>query len=240
MKLSTVATAVIACTFACGGSTDPGPVLTSAPQTPVPPGCPGYVDPMRCPPFPTSGPGAVKGTVVERSADGARPLVGVSVWAWVQYASYGFAHAPAITDSLGVFRLENLPLGTLTLVAAPAGYDQPCANVISVGESTTIELVSARRPNVAFASTAPAVSGVVYEVVGQTRQPVAGARVYFESLLDLVTATTTTDEQGRYALCRLPAAAYAQDIIVVKDGYATADFAVTISGSMTVDILLSR
>ena len=53
--------------------------------------CPGYADPSNCPPFPTGGSGTISGVVSERTSDGLRPLVGVTVFAWVDLGDHGYA-----------------------------------------------------------------------------------------------------------------------------------------------------
>jgi hypothetical protein len=45
------------------------------------------------------------------------------------------------------------------------------------------------------------ISGVVYELTDNGRQPLSNAWVGWEVLLDAVVAETRTDAQGRYRLC---------------------------------------
>jgi hypothetical protein len=50
------------------------------------------------------------------------------------------------------------------------------------------------------------VSGTVYQGTGESRQPVRGARVYYDARpqVDFPGASIVTDQGGRYLLCGLP------------------------------------
>ena len=48
------------------------------------------------------------------------------------------------------------------------------------------------------------ISGVVYELTDNGRQPLSNASVGWDALLDAVVAETRTDAQGRYRLCGIP------------------------------------
>lgn len=55
-------------------------------------------------------------------------------------------------------------------------------------------------------------------------------------------ATTTTDENGRYAVCQLPDFGFGQRIDALKSGFVTDGHTVSISGTMEfqLDIELKR
>ena len=70
---------------------------------------------------------------------------------------------------------------------------------------------------------------------------VKAAHVYFETMMDLPTAATTTDDNGRYALCRLPSLWLEQTVYVVADGYPLAERTVSVvPGVLEFDIQLSH
>jgi hypothetical protein len=48
------------------------------------------------------------------------------------------------------------------------------------------------------------VSGVIFEITGAGKQPVAGAFVDFEPIGDFPAAITFSDAAGRYLLCGVP------------------------------------
>ena len=203
--------------------------------------CPGYAQPSSCPPFPTGGSNVISGIVAERSRAGARPISGVSVWAWVQFPNgNGYSAGRVLTDASGAYRFPNLPNALVTMQAAGTGTDQPCASVVQLeGPAATvnIEVVPQADPIVDPNPSPPALVGVVYEMTASGRQPVRGARVYFEWLFETVAATTTTDELGRYSLCRLPGNG---GVTPVKTGYVTTGRSVSASGVTQLDMEMKR
>ena len=201
-------------------------------------GCPGYAIPTSCPPFPTGGNSFISGVVLERTATGTRPKGGASVWAWVQYANgNGYSAGRVQTDANGEYRFPNLPNALIVLQTGGGGYDQPCASVVELaGPSATanLEVVSETNPIVDTDPSPPALRGVVYENTTSGRKPVPGARVFFETLFEIVAATTTTDELGRYSLCRLPSTN--TFVTPVKAGYVTTPRSVSVSGVIEMDM----
>lgn len=205
--------------------------------------CPGYAIPSSCPPFPTGGSRAISGVVRGRTAAGTQPLAGAFVWAWVQMASSGYSRGRVETDASGNYRISDLPPALILLQAWSAGYDQPCGSLVELtapSATADIELVAETNPVVMPEPPAPALYGVVYEDAAGGRKPVSGARVFFETSMDLVAATTTTDEQGRYTLCRLPALSPFQAVTPVKAGYITQATTVSVSGVTQLDLEMER
>jgi hypothetical protein len=204
--------------------------------------CPGYAIPDRCPPFPTGGSNRISGTVMERTTSGLRPVAGAWVWAWVQYANgSGYAASHVETDSQGVYSFPNLPNALIVMDARSASYDQPCATIVELKDTVAtanLEVVSSKAPIVQTSPSPPAVTGVVYETTSSGRQPVAGAKVYFEFLFETVAAVTTTDENGRYSLCSLPTTN--GWITPWKPGYITTSRPLTVSGIMELDLEVKR
>jgi len=203
--------------------------------------CPGYAIPDRCPPFPTGGDLAITGVVRERTAEGVRPAEGVSVWAWVQRPTNGYSAGRVTSGPGGEYVFPTLPPSFVVLQAGGGAWVQPCGASVQLagsGQVMDIEVVSKSRPIFDSSPEAPGITGVVYEQAADGRRPVAGAIVFFETLFEIVAATTTTDEQGRYSLCRLPTTA--SYITPYLPGYAVTPKPVTVSGVMVMDFELVR
>ncbi len=200
-------------------------------------------------PFPTGGNGSVAGVVAERTPAGLRPLANVTVFAWVQTGPNGSSHGGVQTDANGRYRVDLLPIGSTVFLSPsyPETYDQPCASIAELSAPSTtmdIELVSVDHPLPDAATSSPLIWGVVYETKGNVRQPVPRARLALDVGADMrgandggVVVTTTTDESGRYALCRLPSGG---ELDVVKDGYAPYRQVIAVTGSTQVDIELKH
>ena len=203
--------------------------------------CPGYVGPGGCPPFPTGGVNTISGTVTERTASGSRRAAGASVWAWVQLPN-GNGYASGVdANADGVFTLQNLPDALIVLDARSQFYDQPCASIVNLRSATAtanLEIVPSTKPVVEDAPSAPGITGVVYEHTPAGRQPLAGATVFFEFLFEIVAATTTTDENGRYSLCSLPTGKAV--LTPVKTGYVVTGHPITMNESMKIDLEVKR
>ena len=222
---------------ALGGSYGANFTTGTIPDSP----CPGYADPADCPPFQTGGSGAITGVVSERTTDGIKPLAGATVFGWVQLGvrGNGYARGGTTADSAGRFIVTLLPKATIMLQGYTAGYDQPCAAVVEFNGAsalTNIELVSQAHPLLDAANKPPIIKGVVYEVTSAGRQPVAGAHIYIDQLDDLISATTTTDENGRYAVCQIPDFGYGQAVYAVKAGYQTSYQQVSVGGTTELQL----
>ena len=197
--------------------------------------------PDRCPPFPTGGSNAITGSVVERTPDGLRPLPDFRLWAWVQYPNGNGYSAGIRTDADGKYVLLTLPDAFIVLHAGGSGYDQPCASTLRLASNdaqATVEIVSENAPVYDPDPPPPAIRGVVYEMTPDGRSPVAGARVFVETLFEIVAATTMTDKLGRYSLCRLPTTG--TYVTPVKTGYALKGTDVALSGVVTLDLEMTR
>ncbi len=225
-----------------GGGDAVRPVYATAKLRVVVTGCPGYAIPTSCPPFPTGGSNAVSGVVVERTTAGTRPVAGAPVWAWVQYPNgNGYSAGRIVTDANGQYRFANLPNALILMQTWGEGYDMPCASVVQLtgpAGVANLELVSQAAPIAATDPAPPALVGVVYETTSTGRKPLAGVGVWFESFFDVVAAKTTTDELGRYSLCRLPVSA--SFVTPVRAGYVTTGRSVTVSGVMQMDLEMRR
>lgn len=203
--------------------------------------CPGYAVPTMCPPFPTGGDLSVTGIVRERTMDGLRPVEGVKVWAWVQRQTNGYSAGGVISGAGGAYTFGILPVSFVVFQAWGSEWDQPCGAGVQLtgnGQTVDIEVVSISRPIYDPTPAAPGITGLVYEQTAAGRLPVAGARVWLEAPVEVYTATTTTDTEGRYSFCRVPPiTTYAS---VWKDGYAPLWKPVSPSGVSVTDFEITR
>ena len=195
-----------------------------------------------CPscPFTVGGSNVVSGLVLQRSDSGTRPLGGATVWAWVEGTAHGYSRS-TVANGNGEYRLERLEDARIYLMGWTGGYDQPCASFVDVKKSSATANLEVVWPSDAKVDTnpeAPALMGVVYEVTAAGRKPLAGVRLYFDRWMDMIVATATTDELGRYSMCRLPTS----DALVwaTKGGYVLTERPVTVSGVMQMDIEMKR
>jgi hypothetical protein len=148
-------------------------------------------------------------------SEGARPIEGASVGAWIgsNGSGYGYSGAPGptLTDAAGYYQLRVPAQMKAWVGASKAGYVQQCAAPqVTVLGDTRVDVQLVSRANLS-ASTAQApvaglraVSGVIFEVTGAGKQPVAGAYVDFEPISDYPMASTFSDAAGRYLLCGVP------------------------------------
>lgn len=231
--------AIVACDVVTAPPTEE-PVEIAAPPVERPPACPGYAIPDRCPPFPTGGSNVIVGNVVERTSEGTRAASGVMIWHWVQQARSGYAGGRVISDAKGNFEITTLPNAQI-VIQAWGSFDHPCANVVDLNQPSVevgVEVVSPSAPIFDPDPPLPAVTGVVYENVGGVRVPMAGVRVFLETASEIIAATTTTDEQGRYSLCRLPSIPLY--VVPFKDGYELKYHPVQVGGLVKLDLEMTR
>lgn len=218
--------------LSCDVVTEPLPAPTAS-EAPVS-GCPGYAIPTSCPPFPTGGTNVISGVLLERTLSGTRPFAGGSVWAFVYLGNRGYSAGRAATNANGEYRFPLLPDALVVMHGGGGKYDQPCASVVSLltpSATADVEVVSEDAPIVDEDPPPPALFGVVYEMTANGRQPVPQARVFFEAPYEgVVAATTTTDQSGRYSLCRLPS--LGSFVTPVKQGYLIAGRSVSITGGV--------
>jgi len=233
---------------ACGGTGDTGstPTAICAPTVVAPgggsTGCPGYADPSHCPPFTTGGPYSISGVVTLRTASGTVGVAGTHVGGYVfTNSGNGYRTATVLTDSVGRYQLPNLPDGRVVLWGGASRPDyQPCAAIAVVnGANATADvvLVDSAVARSMTPADSPMLSGLVYRTTSAGREPVSGAYVDFEYFPDLVTATTVTDAQGRYSLCRLPLGG-THTVWFVADGVMV-ERQINITGDQVLDVVLT-
>jgi hypothetical protein len=198
MRFAAVVLVPTAIVVACGGSstvTAPSPTTVTAPS-PTPPVAPPALR-------------SLIGTVVERTAQGERPLGGAFVWGQLHGGSL---LAQVRADELGRYELPGLAPGArLQVMAFKEGYFQQCAAEITVGEIPHLDVPLIAEANLSSArdSVPPSppefriVAGVVYELTTQGRRAVSNRPVFYDWGLDPA-AVTRTDDQGRFLICGLP------------------------------------
>ena len=194
---------------ACGGgelSQPTAPTVPSVPSTPVGPTF------------------TLSGVIAERFS--GRPVQGARVWVWPftfgqlrGWPPAGMRTAPS--DGAGRYTISGLPsLGPVWVTTAQtwgdafsAPYMHQCVTTVTVeGDATLDVTVSSTTDLVALnASTSPTppnsriVSGTVFEITSNGRQPARNVWVGWEaSVMDGVVAETRTDAAGHYRLCGLP------------------------------------
>ncbi|MEO5588411.1 MAG: carboxypeptidase-like regulatory domain-containing protein [Gemmatimonadaceae bacterium] len=188
--------------------------------------------------------GSLRGIVLEKTADGSYPVSGAKVTAWVQTATASYLTESEPSSSEGEYTILALPRSTVFLMLASTARDQPCASFAKLDVPLTIanvEVADPSRPLYDPSPVAPSLHGTVYERVGAELKSIAGAKVYFSvgSLInDEPLASTTSDESGRYSLCRLPAGS--MTISAFRDGYYFRESAVSVAGMMELNIELTR
>jgi hypothetical protein len=218
------------------GSGEPVVIVTAPPPAP-PTSCPGYADPDHCPPFATGGPHSISGVVVQRTANRVAPLANARVSGYVfMTTGNGYSMGFATSDATGFYKFTQVPDGFVVLFA---GFDQPCSATATVRSDVTrnIEVVT---PGVQPGpdATAPfVVSGAVYRQTSAGRQFVPGARVAVEYFTALITATATTDANGRYRLCGIPAGG-PRSVYVLIDGKVVKEITATVNSDMSLDIVI--
>ena len=115
-------------------------------------------------------------------------VVRAATGAVIEGASVGIGSATATTDADGQFELQNLPVGSATIVTSASGFEQRSESISLVAGNNAHDVVLTRIPTAT-------VSGVVTDLSGAV---IEGASVKIGS------ATATTDAEGRFELQNLP------------------------------------
>jgi len=153
-----------------------------------------------------------------------------------------------MTDAAGRYRIDirrpEEASATVWAIARRDGYVQQCVATTTMHTDTSLDLrltamanLSAARPPSGPGSRT--VSGVVFEATPTGRQPVEGAGVGWETLLDFVVTETVSDAAGRYLLCGLPLGQIV-GLFASKRGYGNASYASVepgIAGAVDIEII---
>jgi hypothetical protein len=115
------------------------------------------------------------------------------------------------SDASGRYRIPDAPEhhDTVFVRAWRDGYVQQCATTAVLAEDTNADVILTGRADVVVAGlpdlpNTRQISGTVYSLKDNARQPVVGVSVGWEPIMDTVVADTVTDMQGRYRLRGLP------------------------------------
>lgn len=153
------------------------------------------------------------GSAVERTPQGTRPVANASVNLWVDAGRYGYsywwANGQVHSGADGSFQLPNLPAASGLLEVWKDGYAQQCAApVVSLDTNPNLDVELVARANlIVDPQQVPAsvpgriVSGRILKNGPSGPEPVAGAFVDFEPIMDYVAAATYSAADGRYLLC---------------------------------------
>ena len=182
-------------------------------------------------PNPTPVGSIVSGVVLERTPQGTRPVPGAIVFLL-------FPVRQTTSDVAGRYRFAGVPDGFFVLQASKGPeYDQPCGATVHLTADVTIdiELVPQDSPSLSMTLGSPILSGVVFETTSEGRRPVPGARLFLGGDFDPVIATTTSNADGRYLLCRLPVGVSTY-LDAAKSGYASTNLPLHIQRDAVVDI----
>jgi hypothetical protein len=201
---------------------------------------------------PTVGPHTVEGRVFDPYSG---VVAGARVNLWVNTGrggySYWWAHHSLSTDEAGRFSAPNLPDSQITIhaimptQATMPTFVQPCAVIVALRDSLAVdvemasaETLNSLNPPRPQSAREPTLTGTIFEMTEAGKQPVVGAKLWAEHLLEVSFATTLSDLQGGYFLCDLPAKT---DLWVTKDGYEnTVIWQIDTSQSTVLDIELKR
>jgi hypothetical protein len=184
-----------AITLACGGETS-APAVTM-PTAPTP----------AAPAFPTV---TLTGRVIDRASGGAASGTWVGVGSVQGTAPWVGAPGSARVDGDGRYQLQvREDPGPAYVKSSKAGYVQQCAVSVTLQADVNVDITITPVADVVTDGlpTAPNlrhISGVVYELTDNGRQPLPNAWVGWDAFLDTVVAETRTDAHGRYRLCGIP------------------------------------
>jgi hypothetical protein len=200
----------------------------------------------------------LSGVITERFS--GRPVQGAKVWVWpftfAQVRGWppsGMRMTPS--DGAGRYTISGLPsLGPVWVSTTQtwgdffsAPYVHQCVTTVTVeGDATLDVTISSTTDLVALnASTGPTppnsrtVSGTVFEITSNGRQPVRNVWVGWEaSVMDGSVAETRTDAAGHYRVCGLPRE---QITLLAAPAYGNVFYAPVDPGSdAVVDIEIAR
>jgi hypothetical protein len=193
----------------------------------------------------------LSGVVAENGHPVENAQVGV---AGLQSCSNGcsfrqFNAGAGMTDAAGRYRINitrpEETTATLWAIASKKGYVQQCVATTTTQADASLDLRLTSTANLSAARPVSnpgerTVSGVVFEVTPTGRQPVEGASVGWEGLLDAVFAETRSDAAGRYSLCGLSLGRI-DGLFALKQGYSNVTYASVDAGADTVvDIEITR
>lgn len=225
-----------------------------APQSPTSP----TTSPAPSTPPTPSGPAVTLSGIVSERFSG-RPIEGVrvSIYSTIGRSSSqpaGVLHVAS--DAAGRYRTSGIPTDPFFWVVVerigPQEYWQQCAATVRLTADTTQDLTLTSRANLGAGNSQPpprapgmwTISGVVFEMAANGRQPVADVQVTMEAgrfnpLGGPVVAETSTDATGRYLLCG-PAEDTLAGLFAYEGGYADVYLDVGPGSDAVIDIEIKR
>ena len=200
----------------------------------------------------------LSGVITDRFS--GRPVQGATVWVWPftfervrGWPPGGMRKTPS--DGAGRYTISGLPsLGPVWVSTAQtwgdafsAPYVHQCVTSVTIeGDATLDVTISSTADLVALnASTGPTspdsriVSGTVFEITSNGRQPVGNVWVGWEAaVMDGTVAETITDPAGHFRLCGLPRERIT--LFAVPVGGTAASASVDAGSDAMVDIEIAR
>ena len=151
---------------------------------------------------------SVSGLVFEGRPQGDRPIARAE---FEIHTLMGGRVRNVSSDAEGRYMVSDLAPGTTIAFALTSGVVHPAqqcvaSTTVTVGAENVLDVELGSAYPSARLSRSPIVSGLVFEVTAEGRQPVPKARIYYDwDCLDgAPEAGAITDANGRYELCRVP------------------------------------
>jgi hypothetical protein len=188
--------------------------------------CDGKVVGSGCEALPLRGDNVISGSVVARSRMQRWPVPNATISPWIQLDDgRAYTLPPIQADANGKYTLSSLPEGIVQLHATSNGLDQPCGVVArssKPGTTADIEMFASGETAINQESSVELIGTMVTMPDERSGRvvPLPGVRISLESPENFVMATSTSDADGNFDLCRL--SLFGQRIISAsKPGYGT-------------------
>lgn len=169
------------------------------------------------PPPPPAATFTLSGTVVEVTAEGTKPALGIQV-----------SVTPALrasTDDAGNYSIAGMSVGN-HVVQITSLFHEPLTRSVRIDSDTRLDIQVVRLPIFTL-------SGTVFEVLDGVRVPVSGVHVENSNIHDM----TTTDEAGAYEILVHRGSIH---LFVGKPGYLSQSREVSVQGDTRLEIQLVR
>jgi hypothetical protein len=169
------------------------------------------------PPPPPAALFTLSGTIVEATAEGTKPALGIQV-----------SVTPALrasTDNDGNYSIAGISVGN-HVVQITSFFHEPLTRNVRIDSDTRLDAQVVRMPIFTL-------SGTVFEVIDGVRMPVSGVHVENSNIHDM----TTTDEAGAYEILVHRGSIH---LFVAKSGYLTQNREVSVQSDTRLEIQLVR
>lgn len=187
------------------------------------------------PSLPTPQSYVVSGILSETVAGVSYPLAGRKVILWTRTSTVSVS-----TDESGRYTAQVPKSQVFVSAWHPPDQQQPCVASAAVDQNTTIdvEVVPVGSSSMPASAVSPMISGFVYEMTPQGRNPLRGVHVSVDAALDAWVAYTRTDSAGRFLLCSVNAPV--QIVVSAGNGYQDWWQSILGTGDMSFEIELRR